>query len=198
MNMRYNGILVQDTAILNKITKMEFIPKNYRGIHLFYDDPLISINRTDCKQLQNERMFNTATENIEICNQFISDLCLAKKYIAKCLSLGFSVRILFIESQYPYEIWKDAIPPLTLLGYEVTEIPLGVMTLHDLCSKEVFEEYKKQLNEHGLFSHEKEAYSFMNDYKAQLAKGLVGDGEVEVYVCKVYEASYDSIIGVNK
>lgn len=183
--MYLNGIVVQDSTKLNKV--MKNVSDNYRGIHRFYDDPLIDIKNNECRALQDERMFNTNTDNLEICNQFISNIDLAKRYIGMCNLLRLDIRILFITSNYPYEIWNENEPKCDFLGYEVSEIPFGVMTIYDLYTNEKFENFKAKLNENGLFSNAADANEFLTAYKEQLSKGLVGDGDVDLYVCCVYE-----------
>ena len=192
--MYRNGILIQGKNKLNKII-IDKEPENwYCGMHRFYDDPLLHVSDVECIDIQRERMFELADTNPEICNQFISNLSLAKRYISKCIELQLDVRVLFIESQYPYEIWNDEIPELVCLGYEVTEIPLGIMTLYDLFYDPRFEQYKNQLNEHGLFSNEIDAHNFMNTYKPLLELGVVGDGNVDLYVCRVYEVQSKDLL----
>lgn len=190
--MYSNGLLIQELGAVNKA--MDFVPPNYKGIHNLYDDPLLGVKATEIAALQHERMFNRPPESPEICNAFVFDSDLAKRYIFMCNSLGFNLRLLFIESDYPHEIWKDEIPKRIFLGYEVTEIPLGIMTLYDLYNNERFENYRALLNENGLFSNERDAYKFKTEYKALLEQDLVGDGNVDVYVCAVYEVDTEALL----
>lgn len=189
----YNGLLIQEKSKFNKI--MKSLTNNYCGLHRFYDASVQSHQHKGSYALEHERMFHTLPENPHICNQFISNYDLAQRYKKMCELLNIDVRILFIESNYPYEIWKENIPKCIFLGYEVTEIPLGIMTLYDLYTNEKFEKYRSRLNENGLFSDENDANEFMTEYNDQLSKGLVGDGAVDLYMCRVYEVLDEHFLG---
>ena len=190
--MYLNGLLIQELGAINKA--MYYLPNNYRGVHCLYDDPLLQVETAKVSELQHERMFDRPIESHEICNAFIFNSDLARRYVSMCKSLNFDIRILFIESDYSREIWKEEKPKGIFLGYEVSEIPLGIMTLYDLHNSKRFEKYRTLLNENGLFSNEHDAYKFKNEYKALLEQALVGDGNVDVYVCAVYEVDVEAFL----
>ena len=126
--------------------------------------------------------------------EFISDKSLLKPYIEACYMKNISVRCLFVESDFDEELYPTRPEFVSIVGYEVSEIPFSDMTLYDLYYNERFENYRALLNENGLFSNERDAYKFKTEYKALLEQDLVGDGNVDVYVCAVYEVDTEALL----
>ena len=201
--MQPNGIIIQDTSF-NNIFVDSYIDKdvmknNYKGVHRFCTFTLGDVKEKNAanrslidkirwSDLENFEMTKFMVDNQLIpVNEFIHNIELAKEYIQRCNEHHIPSRALFIESDFPCELWKGPIPNKIFLGYEVCEIPFDPWTLLDLFNREQFETFRGRLNENGLFSDENDANEFMTEYNDQLSKGLVGDGAVDLYMCRVYE-----------
>lgn len=211
--MQPNGIIIQDTSC-NNIFFDSYIDKgvmknNYKGVHRFCTFTLGDVKDKDSA---NRSLFDkirwSDSENFEMTkymidnqlipvNEFIHNIELAKEYIQRCNEHHIPSRALFIESDFPCELWKGLIPNKFFLGYEVCEIPIDPWTLLDLFNREQFKKYRSLLNENGLFKSEEDAAEFMKDYKEQLSQGLVGDGDVDLYVCRVFEVKTEDLLHFN-
>ena len=208
MNYYKNGILIQqinekniflkkyaDSFIYNGVHALNTAPlvwfKKDKDAYIFSDTPLSDIKKDrEAEELFEKQISKKIGENAYKFLEFFTDKELLKAYIAKCDSLEIPIRFLFVESsRYAEEIWPYEIPERTFLGYEVAEIPLDPWTLLDLTRREQYECYRKALNENGLFKTEEEALDFLNVYQKELDAGLVGDGPVDLNVCKVYEVA---------
>ena len=142
--------------------------------------------RQGCKQL-GEKAYQFT--------EFFTEKGLLKAYIGKCQALQISLRLLFVESDgYTEEIWGNAIPERRFLGYEVMEIPLDPWTLLDLANREQYGRYREELNENGLFKTEETAAAFRETYRRELEAGLVGDGPVELFLCRIYEVALPDLL----
>jgi hypothetical protein len=103
-------------------------------------------------------------------------------------------RLLFICSDYTDEVWDAPLPPMTLLGYECCEIPFDNCCIYDLLEDEqYFLEHRQKLNEYGLFSDEAACRAFRDEYNRLLSEDKVGDGEVDLYICAVYEVAAEDM-----
>ena len=191
MNYYKNGILIQQTNDKNIFLKKYADSFIYNGVHIFCNTPLSNIRKDrEAEELFEKQISKKIGENAYKFLEFFTDKELLKAYIAKCDSLEIPIRFLFVESsRYAEEIWPYEIPERTFLGYEVAEIPLDPWTLLELTRREQYECYRKVLNENGLFKTEEEALDFLNVYQKELDAGLVGDGPVDLNVCKVYEVA---------
>ena len=191
MNYYKNGILIQETNEKNIFLKKYADSFLYNGVHALNTAPLVWFKKDkDAYELFIRQGRKKIKENEYKPTDFFTDMELLKAYIAKCDSLEIPIRFLFVESsRYAEEIWPYEIPERTFLGYEVAEIPLDPWTLLDLTRREQYECYRKVLNENGLFKTEEEALDFLNVYQKELDAGLVGDGPVDLNVCKVYEVA---------
>lgn len=194
--MFFNGLIIQNKNNKNQV--MEFVPNVYCGIQSLSEVYFSEKQGERAHMLQREITFDVNSGNPNICNEFITSADLAKKYILMCQSLEIAIRILFIESYYPFEIWKDNKPKCDFLGYElIEEVPTGIMTLYDLYTNEKLSRYRDLLNENGLFKSEEDATEFMRHYKELLVQGLVGDGNVDLYVCRVSEVKTEDLLHLN-
>ncbi len=164
----------------------------YRGVHRYKDCPL-SLESKDkhiCALAQ-EQFYQVEGD---IWTSFISDADLLKRYVEACFAEGYTLRLLYVESGYALEKYSGAIPKGAFLGYEVCEIPLDACTVYDLYICDFYENFRQRLNENGLFENEKDAVEFMEQYNKDLEAGKVGDGDVELYVCKVFEINADDVL----
>ena len=126
---------------------------------------------------------------------FITSVEFALHLIKKCCEKNILLRALFVESDgYTEEIWENAIPERSFLGYEVMEIPLDPWTLLDLANREQYERYREALNENGLFKTEETAAAFRETYRRELEAGLVGDGPVDLFLCRIYEVALPDLL----
>lgn len=191
--MTPNGFLIQDLTIEDPTVK-QFLPKvNYRGVHRYAQDPLTdnSLYRDPAvRDLRNRRFSRPAGEGYWYINEFVSDPDLLTEYLAGCQAYERPYRLLFVCSDYTDEIWNAPLPPMTLLGYECCEIPFDACCIYELLEDEqYFSEHRKRLNEYGLFPDEAACRAFRDEYDRLLAEDKVGDGEVDLYVCAVYEVA---------
>lgn len=189
MQLFKNGYIVQDAGSDRCGMKMPFFaPKGYRGIHRFIMFPLTFCQSDPvCRELSKKQSWRKISDNLFQLLEFISDEELLKQYVEACHGKSIPVRCLYIESDYEDEICQEKPQNIRFIGYEVTEIPFSDMTLCDLAINERFENYRQLLNENGLFANEGDAFKFKTEYKALLEQDLVGDGNVDVFVCAVYE-----------
>ncbi|MBR6563593.1 MAG: hypothetical protein IKK70_06630 [Clostridia bacterium] len=67
-------------------------------------------------------------------------------------------------------------------------------SIWDLLNTEFFTEHHKNLNGDGLFDNYNDAVAFKKHYIELLQKGLVGDGDVDLYVCCIYEVPNEYFI----
>lgn len=193
-----NGILIQELKkrdlFIEKYAKT-FI---YGGVHALNTAPLVWFEKDkEAYELFRRQNCKKIGENEYESTDFFTDMELLKAYIAKCSSLQIPLRFLFVESNgYTEEIWPYEMPNTEFLGYEVMEIPLDPWTLLDLANREQYEKYRQMLNENGLFKTEEEAMDFREIYQKELDAGLVGDGPVDLYVCKIYEVALPDLLRI--
>ena len=194
-----NGLYIQD---INKEHSMlrDFLGttlKQYAGINRFFypffsEDEDEDFNRTYWKVHYSE----PDADNMKQLYFFINDKNNAKKYIDMCKSRGISMRFLFVQSTYKDEIWNGNVPEGKFLGYEVDELasdPYTLMDLFGLNNADLYRKYVARLNEYALFETEEDAVAFKQEYERDLAEGLIGDGDVDLYICKLYEISESEI-----
>ena len=197
--MTPNGFLIQDLTIEDPAIK-QFLPKaNYRGVHRFAQDHLTDdrlCRDPAVRELRNRRFSRPAGEGYWYINEFVSDPDLLRDYLAGCQAYDRPYRLLFICSDYTDEVWNAPLPPMTLLGYECCEIPFDACCTYDLLEdKQYFSEHRKRLNEYGLFPDEAACHAFRDEYGRLLAEDKIGDGEVDLYVCAVYEVTAEYMNG---
>lgn len=195
MQLFNNGCLICDSDAQNLVMKTCCAGTTYNGIHRFHLFPLVRFQSDSlCKSLNEKQSWIKLDDNKYKFLSFISNASLLKQYVAACCQNNVSVRCLFIESEYSEELCPNIPICRRFLGYEVSEIPFSEVTLSDLYCNERFESYRTLLNENGLFSNERDAYDFKTEYKALLEQDLVGDGNVDVYVCAVYEVDVEAFL----
>ncbi|MBR3917660.1 MAG: hypothetical protein IKJ59_02865 [Clostridia bacterium] len=180
--MKFNGALVQS---LEKPTN--FIKRfNYLGINAYHQDPLIVYNEHECRELTNEQQMVHALQSPILCSEFISNADLLNRYLKKCKELGIDTRVLFVESDYCHELWKDDLPQMIFLGFEYCAIPIDEQIITDIDWYPEFFKYHKMLNEYGLFNTYQEAKEFSLEYAQECLLNHIGDGEIDSYICKVH------------
>ena len=185
--MTFNGIVVQDLRKPIPESYISNIHSRYKGIHQYYRAPLLGICNDQCKKLTDEAMWLRYEDGTASLLEFISNLDLAKRYINECENQSIPTRILFVESDYTEEIWKEKLPKIKLLGYEYLEIPFDTQIITDLDWCELFHPFHAILNENGLFNSVEDAQKFKESYDKAFQEGIVGDGETDNYILKVYE-----------
>ncbi len=195
--MTPNGFLIQDLTVEDATIKQFLSVANYRGVHRYAQDPLT--DDTLCRDpavrdLRDRRFSRPAGEGYWYINEFVSDPQLLREYLAGCQVYGRPYRLLFICSDYTDEVWDAPLPPMTLLGYECCEIPFDNCCIYELLGHEqYFAEHRQELNEYGLFSTEAACAAFRDEYNRLLSEDKVGDGEVDLYICAVYEVKTENI-----
>lgn len=194
--MTPNGFLIQDLTVENHVMKEIPAMVNYRGVHGYAQDPLTdnSLYRDPAvRELHARRFSRPAGEGYWYVNEFVSNPDLLQEYLAGCQAYDRPYRLLFICSDYTDEVWNAPLPPMTLLGYECCEIPFDDCCIYELFECEYLVEHRQVLNEHGLFPIEAACRAFRDEYNRLLAEDKVGDGEVDLYICAVYEVATSGI-----
>lgn len=178
---RPNGVLIQD---LEKPTNyVKNFP--YQGSNAYFQYPLANIADLQCRALTDAQQFRKLSENEYLNLEFISDYDLYQRYVDKCNALQIKIRALFIESAYSDEIWNAELPKMQLLGYEYCPIPIDEQVITDMDWYTPFSMYWKKLNEYGLFDSYTDALAFADAYKQATHNGEVGDGDVDLFICRV-------------
>lgn len=190
-----NGYLVSDISVANVWVEKCMKEEIYHGVHEYDTFPLVHHQRDPiCRKLDQEQAWRKVSENAFQPLEFITDIGLLKRYLDACNSKGIICNILYVESDYDIEI-TDSLPrKRDFLGYEVCEIPFDPWTLLDLFVREQFVHFKAKLNQNGLFPDEKTALEFREEYYKELHAGNVGDGDVDLYICKVFAVDIADIL----
>ena len=203
MKLYNNGILIQDTmrssAMMRVYNEINPIGLNkYNGVHKHIIAPFHCYNTDSSFDIINREIMFSKPDNDGLSQkyEFIHNSTLTRRYIALCHEHGIIMRYLFIQSEYNNEIWDSAVPDGEFLGYEVCEIPLDFYTYSDIFCNARYNNYIQILNKNGLFSSENDAADFKRKYERDLVAGIVGDGDVNLYVCKLYEVSEEELIKV--
>ncbi|MBO5098382.1 MAG: hypothetical protein J6B96_08735 [Agathobacter sp.] len=178
-----NGILIQ--GINEKTNFVKSFP--YLGLNAYFSYPLMSIKDVECRKLSNEQLSKEIEENRYVSLEYISNADLYTRYLKKCKELEIDVRVLFVESEYCDEIWKEELPKMKFLGYEYCSIPIDEQIITDMDWYEPFSCCRKKLNEYGLFDLYEDVLEFVNVYNKAVNEGEVGDGEMDAYICKVFQ-----------
>ena len=110
-----------------------------------------------------------------------------------CKDMNIETRVLFIESDYSYEEWSEAIPETDFLGYEYCPIPIDDQIITDLDWYEPFLKFRDKLNENGLFNTYNEALEFKIAYDLAYDSKEIGDGEINAFICRVSELSQENV-----
>ena len=196
MKYNLNGLLIYDTSIYGPFIKDNVKCINYHGVHEFERFPLLQFQQdVECRELSDMQFSKQIGENAFQFLNFITSIEFALRLIIKCCEKDILLRALFVESDgYTEEIWENAIPERSFLGYEVMEIPLDPWTLLDLANREQYGRYREELNENGLFKTEETAAAFRETYRRELEAGLVGDGPVDLFLCRIYEVALPDLL----
>ena len=196
MKYNLNGLLICNTSIYGPFVENNVKCINYHGVHEFERFPLLQFQQdVECRELSDMQFSKQIGENAFQFLNFITSVEFALRLIKKCCEKNISLRALFVESDgYTEEIWGNAIPERRFLGYEVMEIPLDPWTLLDLANREQYGRYREELNENGLFKTEETAAAFRETYWRELEAGLVGDGPVDLFLCRIYEVALPDLL----
>ncbi len=192
-----NGFLIQDLTIEDPTFKQFLSNADYRGVHLYAQDPLTDqalCRDPAVRELRDRRFSRPAGGGYWYINEFVSEPELLREYLTGCQVYDRPYRLLFICSDYTDEVWDAPLPPMTLLGYECCEIPFDACCIYDLLGDEqYFAEHRAKLNPNGLFPDEAACGAFRDEYNRLLSEDKVGDGEVDLYICAVYEVAAENM-----
>ena len=178
-----NGVIIQDVC-----NPTHYVSNfNYQGIHAFHQHPLLGIADKECDELSDSILFKPSSDGMFECLEFISNKTIFNKYVDKCAALNIKIRVLFIESEYSYEVWDSEVPSLKLLGYEYCEIPFDSQIITDFNLYEPFKKFYSRLNKYGMFDNITDVYEFKKAYDNAWEKGYIGDGDMNTYVCRISE-----------
>jgi len=181
--MNANGILIQGFH-----EKQNHVKKIcYQGINAYFQFPLTVMYDDESRKLTNEQQSKKVDDYFYVMLEFISNSDLYNRYVNQCKMLGIKFRALFIESNYSDEIWSDPLPKMELLGYEYCPIPIDEQVITDMDWYEPFSKYHQKLNKYGLFETYEDVFEFSNEYNKAMEDGYIGDGEVDLYICRVYQ-----------
>ena len=182
--LKPNGFLIQGLSDSNNVVK-NF---KYSGINAYHQYPLSADNNSVSKTLIEEQQVRKLGNGFQFL-EFISDKKLLERYINRCFELHIKIRVLFIESNYSYEEWREPIPETVFLGYEYCPIPIDEQVITDLDWYPLFSKFWNKLNENGLFNTYDEALNFKKAYDLACENQEIGDGEIDAFICRVSEIS---------
>ena len=189
MNYIPNGVIIQGLEL-----PTDFMTKvKYLGINAYYHSPLTKINDPECKRISDEVFHKKLDDGCYQMLEFISDVELFKRYVVLCKKHNVPIRALFIESEYSFEKWDGDMPPCRFIGYEYCEIPFDSQMITDFSWHEPLFAFCDRLNEYGLFDSLADAESYKRRYDEELEKGAIGDGEMDTFICRVYEVDLTEI-----
>ena len=180
--MKHNGVLIQYIdEPTNYVTEFK-----YFGINAFQINPLVAINDDESKRLTREQQNIRIIDNRIVCSDLITDIDLLTEYVRKCEKLNLRIRLLFINSLYSSEEWFAELPQMTFIGYEYCPFPIDEQIVTDLNWFKPLFKFHNKLNEYGLFKSLDSINSFIKEYNKFYLSGVIGDGDIESYVCEVY------------
>ena len=183
MNFIPNGVIIQGLA-----SPTDYITKfKYLGINAYYHNPLTKIGDPNCKKASEQAFHKKLDDGYYQILEFISDEELFTRYVRLCKKHTVPIRALFIESESPFEQWKSDLPSCFFIGYEYCEIPFDSQMITDFSYHEPLFAFYDKLNGYGLFNNLSDAKSYKRKYNEELEKGAIGDGEMDAFICKVYE-----------
>ena len=182
--MYNNGVIIQDCS--SPAFGLPNFSGKYLGVNSFWTDPLAEIKDPKCKELS-DRLFHKFQDDYYMTLEFVSDPDLLYDYLLKCKELNIEVRVLQIESEYFSEISEYEFPKARFIGYEVCEIPFDSQVITDFDWYIPLHQFYSNLNQYGLFESIKHALQFKNAYEYEVQNGAIGDGEIEIFICKVFE-----------
>ena len=177
-----NGILIQS---LDEQTR--YVTKFlYSGINAYFLYPLVAFSDRESKILTYEQQTRQIAKNKYLSLDFITNSDLFERYVKKCKEMDIPIRTLFIESSYEKELWDGELPEKEFIGYEYCPLPIDEQIITDMDWYTPFIKYHKKLNQHGLFDEYDIVQEFAYDYSKAFDQGMVGDGNMDAYICKVY------------
>ncbi|MBQ7048324.1 MAG: hypothetical protein IJN86_05185 [Clostridia bacterium] len=183
--MYSNGFIVQEFHSPTNYVD-SFI---YKGIEAYHQWPLLSRYDKTAQELSRKVLWKSLPNGLSEYKEFITERDVLFEYLCECELRQIAVRILFLESDYADE--KCVLPDnnLNFIGFEYCSIPIDniIITDFDMHSNTLFKEYKKNLNEYGLFNSYQDALSFKMRYDELMKSGVVGDGGIDAYIFKVSE-----------
>ena len=188
MRLIQNGVIIQGLSRpTNFMTRVEYL-----GINSYYHSPLTKISAPECKSISDEVFSKKLDDGYYQILEFISDEELFKRYVGLCKRHSVEIRALFIESEYSFERWEGDMPPCRFIGYEYCEIPFDAQMITDFAWHEPLFAFYDRLNEYGLFDSLADAESYKRKYDEEFEKGAIGDGEMDTFICRVYEIDLDA------
>lgn len=195
-----NGLIIQDSLHKSQMpydsNKLAPIMNCYCGVHKYALPYETNEDEGFWAAYRNVEWSEPFPDGTRILYHFANNISTAKEFIDCCKSRNYILRYLFIQSTFGDEIWNGEFPKGDFLGYEICEIPFDAYTFFEVFMNDRYNEYAFKLNENGLFKTEVDALAFKREYERDLAAGIVGDGEVDLYVCKIYEVSEKELLKV--
>lgn len=187
-----NGVIVQDLS--SPAFSLKKYKGKYLGINSFWANPLSYVNEEQCKKLSEEVFHKKNSDGSYTLLEFISNPTLLLNYILKCKELNIDIRVLQVESDYLLEESQYEFPVKRFIGYELCEIPFDSQVITDFDWYKPFHRFYKNLNEYGLFDNLEDALAFKKAYEFEFQIGNIGDGEIDLFVCKICEIDIDTFI----
>ena len=191
MKFVLNGAIVQGKQETNYLN----IPKvKYTGIHAYYHDPLSDVADIDLRRIADQAMIKKYNDGTCEFLNFITEPEVLFAYINACQKANIEIRVLFLKSNYDGEKWNGEIPENTFLGYEYCEIPFDSQIITDFDWHPSFSRFYQKLNNYGLFQIVDDVIEFKRAYNTAFEKGLLGDGEMDAFVCEVCEVDIEKFL----
>ena len=185
-----NGVIVQNLERPTNYFKHPGI--FYQGINSFHKYPLLGLTDSKSKALTEEVFSKITDDGFFEPLEFISNADLLCRYLKECDNQNISVRTLFIESNYTDEIWQEELPDMHFIGYEYCEIPFDCQIITDFSMHIPFKKFHKILNKSGMFNTIEDVCQFKKCYDEEFDNGVIGDGEMDTFICKVSEVNPES------
>lgn len=193
--MHNNGVIIQDCSA--PAFGLPKLSSKYLGVNSFWTDPLSEIKDPKCKELS-DRVFHKYQDGYYKMLEFVSDPDLLFDYLLKCKELNIEVRVLKVESEYFDEICEYDFPEAKFIGYEVCEIPFDSQVVTDLDWYVPLHQFYRNLNQYGLFESMEHALQFKEAYEYEVQTGAIGDGEIELFICKIFEVDIATFMNEHK
>ena len=171
--MYANGFYIQDVSknITDFLSEGRFglVDKVYNGVARYLHFPLLRCSDESSKTIT-DTMTKNIYEDLSIEHNIlplwvINNFNLYKEYLKQCEHLNIKTRVLFIESTRQYPLWKEILPELKTIGYEIITPNLCDESFCWLLNSQKYKRFAEKLNQYGLFDDLETAKEFYNELK---------------------------------
>ena len=187
MGFIQNGVIVQ-----NLKSPTGYMAK-YLGANAYNHFPLCNVEDIECRRITREVFSKELEDGFYQSLEFISNKNLLMRYVELCKKHNIPLRVLFVESEYPFEQWTEEKPICRFIGYEYCEIPFDSQIITDFSWHTPLHCFRDKINEFGIFDNISDAQEFKNKYDKEFEEGNIGDGEMDTYICKLFEVDLNQL-----